>query len=241
MDFRKISNISVDCVILGFDTLHLYVLLSRRNLHMFDEQHPVLDDWILTGDHVFKSETLNESALRIFNKATGLDNAYKEQFRAFGNPDRIKNDKDLLWIKSQGRNPHTMSVAYYFLLPTDRISLNNKNTSWFHIKDLPPMGFDHKQIFEYALGDLKQKVLTEPIIFELLPDKFTLNQLQAAYETVLDKDIDNRNFRKKAVSKTYIVPLDEKQTGASKKPANLYMFSRDIYNRTSKPNQIINI
>lgn len=208
---------------------------------MFDEQHPVVDDWILTGDHVFKSENLDKSALRIFNKATGLDNAFKNQFRTFGNPERIKNEKDLLWIKSKGGNPHTMSVAYYFLLPSDRISLNNKNTSWFHIKELPSLGFDHKQIIEYALSDLKQKVLVEPMIFELLPDKFTLNQLQAAYETVLDKNIDNRNFRKKAVSKTYIVPLDEKQTGASKKPANLYMFSRDIYNRTSKPNQIINI
>ena len=241
MDFRRISNISVDCVILSFDTLSLNVLLSRRKLHMFDEYHPVIDDWILTGDHVFKSETLDKSALRIFKEATGLDNAYKNQFRTFGNPERIKNERDLLWINSKGGNQLTMSVAYYFLLPADRISLNNENTSWFHIKDLPPLGFDHKQIIEFSLTDLRQKVLAEPMIFELLPDKFTLNQLQAAYEAVLDKDIDNRNFRKKAVHKAYIVPLDEKRTGASKKPSKLYMFSRDIYNRTSKPNQIINI
>ncbi len=208
---------------------------------MFDEHSPVIDDWILTGDHVFKSETLDKSALRILKEATGLDNAYKNQFRTFGNPERIKNEKDLLWIKSKGGNPLTISVAYYFLLPADRISLNSKNTSWFHIKELPPLGFDHKQIIEFSLADLRQKVLAEPMIFELLPDKFTLNQLQAAYEAVLDKDIDNRNFRKKAVHKAYIVPLDEKRTGASKKPSMLYMFSRDIYNRTSMPNQIINI
>lgn len=241
MDLRKIPNISVDCVVFGFDGLHINILLSRRNLNMHDDKHPVIEDWILTGDHVFKSETLNASAHRIFKKTTGLDDSYKKQFRTFGNPERIKNDKDLLWVKSQGGNPYSMSVAYYFLVPTDRVRLYDKNTSWFHINELPSLGFDHKQIIEFALTDLRQKVLAEPMIFELLPDKFTLNQLQAAHEAVLDKAIDNRNFRKKAVHKTYMVPLEEKLTGASKKPARLYMFSRDIYNRTSKPNQIINI
>ena len=133
MDFKRISNISVDCVILSFDTLSINVLLSRRKLQMFDEHSPVIDDWILTGDHVFKSENLDKSALRILNKATGLDNAYKNQFRTFGNPERIKNEKDLLWIKSKGGDQLTISVAYYFLLPADRISLNSKNTSWFFI------------------------------------------------------------------------------------------------------------
>jgi hypothetical protein len=208
---------------------------------MYDNKHPVIDDWVLTGDHVFKSENLNESARRVFKKATGLDDSFNKQFRTFGNPERIKNDKDLLWLKSQGSNPHSMSVAYYFLLPAERLSMNNNNARWFPVKTLPALGFDHKQIIEFAMSDLRQKVLSEPMIFELLPDKFTLNHLQAAHEAVLDKEIDNRNFRKKAVHKTYIVPLEEKLTGASKKPARLYMFSRDIYNKTSKPNQIINI
>lgn len=241
MDFRKISNISVDCVILGFDTVRINILLSRRNLQMFDEKHPLINDWILTGDHVLKSETLDESALRIFKGVTDLEDVYKKQFRTFGNPSRIKSDKDLLWVNSMGVNQQTMSVAYYFLLPAGRISLQDKNTSWFHIKDLPSLGFDHKQIINKALADLKQKVMTEPLIFELLPDKFTLNELQSAYEAILDLEIDNRNFRKKAINKTYIVPLDEKRVGASKKPAKLYMFSRDIYKRTGDQHHIINI
>lgn len=241
MDFRKISNISVDCVILGFDSARINILLSRRRLQMFDVKHPDIDDWILTGDHVFKSETLDESAQRILKGFTGLDDAYKKQFRTFGNPKRIKNDKDLLWVNSLGVNPHTASVAYYFLLPAERVKLPDENTSWFHIKDLPVLGFDHKQIAEKALADLRQKVMTEPLIFELLSDKFTLNELQSAYEAVLDLEIDNRNFRKKAISKTYIVPLDEKRIGASKKPAKLYMFSKDIYKRTEDQHHIINI
>jgi 8-oxo-dGTP diphosphatase len=208
---------------------------------MYDEKYPVIDDWILTGSQVFKSEKLDESAIRVFKELTGLEDAYKKQFRTFGNPGRIKGDKDLLWVKSLGVNPHSMSVAYYFLLPSKKITLKNKNTQWFSLKDLPPLGFDHKQIISYACTDLKQKVMVEPLIFELLPDKFTLNELQLAYESVLNIEIDNRNFRKKAVGKTYIVPLDEKRTGASKKPASLFMFSRDIYMRTSKQTHLISI
>lgn len=208
---------------------------------MYDEKYPVIDDWILCGNQIFKSEKLDESAKRIFKELTGLDDAFKKQFRSFGNPSRIKNDKDLLWVKSQEVHPRTMSVAYYFLLPSDKITLKNANTQWFSLKDLPQLGFDHKEIIEYASADLKQKVMIEPLIFELLHDKFTLNELQVAYESALDIEIDNRNFRKKAKCKPYIVPLDEKRTGASKKPSSLFMFSRDIYNRTSKQDHIINI
>nr|WP_320119603.1 NUDIX hydrolase [uncultured Marinifilum sp.] len=241
MDFRKIPNISVDCVVLGFDTSCINILLSKRKLQMYDEKYPIIDDWVLTGDHVFKSERLDESAVRIFKGLTGLEKVYKKQFRTFGNPERIKNEKDLLWVKSLGVNPRTMSVAYYFLLPAQLIELKDDNTSWFPVKKLPQLGFDHKEIISRAIEDLKQKVMSEPIIFEFLPDKFTLNELQLAYEAVLDIEIDNRNFRKKAIGKTYIVRLDEKRVGNSKKPANLYVFSKDIYEKTNNKNQIINI
>lgn len=241
MDFRKISNISVDCVILGFDNTEIKILLSKRTLQMYDDKYPVVEDWILTGNHVYKSERLDIAALRIFKDLTGLENAYMEQFRTFGNPERIKNDKDLLWVKSRGTDPRTMSIAYYFILPSSQIILKDKNTQWFSLNDLPNLGFDHKEIILRAYSNLKYKVMSEPIIFEFLEDKFTLNDLQLAYESILDIKIDNRNFRKKAISKTYIVPLDEKRVGTSKKPAKLYMFSKDIYKRTSKNHNIINI
>ena len=241
MDFRKISNISVDCVVFGFDNVNINILLSKRKLEMHDLKYPDIDDWVLTGDHVFKSERLDESATRIFKELTGLDDVYKKQFRTFGNPERIKNEKDSLWLKSSGVDPRVMSVAYYFLLPTQMVDLRNENTKWFPIHEIPQLGFDHHEIIVSALEDLKQKVMSDPVIFEFLPDKFTLNELQLAYESVLDIEIDNRNFRKKAISKTYIVPLEEKRVGISKKPARLFMFSKDIYEKTSSRNHIINI
>lgn len=241
MDFRKISNISVDCVVLGFDNTQIKILLSKRTLQMYDDKYPEVEDWILTGNHVYKSERLDIAAMRIFKNLTGLENAYMEQFRTFGNPERIKNDKDLLWVKSRGTDPRTVSIAYYFLLPSSQIILKDINTQWFALNDLPEIGFDHKEIILRAYSNLKYKVMSEPVIFEFLEDKFTLNDLQLAYESILDIKIDNRNFRKKAISKTYIVPLDEKRVGTSKKPAKLYMFSRDIYKRTSKNHNIINI
>jgi len=241
MDFRKISNISVDCVVLGFDGNEINILLSKRTLHMHDEQYPTVDDWILTGNHIYKSERLDEAAARIFKGLTGLEEVYLKQFRTFGNPERIKNNKDLLWVKSRGTDPRTLSVAYYFLLPSSQIELKDKQTQWFSINKLPQLGFDHKEIITQAYSDLKQKVMSEPIIFEFLEDKFTLNDLQLIYEAILDIKIDNRNFRKKAIGKAYIVPLDEKRIGTSKKPAKLYMFSRDIYDKTSDKHNMINI
>lgn len=241
MDFRKIPNIAVDCVVFGLDTDGISILLSKRTLNMHDEKYPVVDDWVLTGDHVLKSERLDESAVRIFNAQTGLVDIYKKQFRTFGNPERIKNDKDLIWLKSQGVNPQVVSVAYYFLLPIEKVTLKSENTKWYPIKNLPQLGFDHEEIIAQAYNDLKQKAMSEAIIFEFLADKFTLNDLQLAYQSVLDIEIDNRNFRKKAISKPYIVQLDEKRVGGSKKPANLYMFSKDIYAKTSNKNHIINI
>lgn len=241
MDFRKIPNISVDCVVFGFTATGIHILLSKRTLNMHDDKYPVIDDWILTGDHVLKSEKLDESAERIFKGLTGLNKVYKKQFRTFGNPDRIKNEKDLLWLRSHGVTPRVISVAYYFLLSVSRVQLRDENIRWYPVKELPQLGFDHKEIISNALNDLKEKVMSEPVIFEFLDDKFTLNELQLAYESVLDMEIDNRNFRKKAISKTYIVPLDEKRIGGSKKPANLYMFSKDIYEKTGNKNPIINI
>ena len=241
MDFRKFPNISVDCVVFGLDATGIKMLLTKRTLHMHDDKYPEVDDWVLRGNHVFKSERLDQTATRIFKCLTGLEGVYMKQFRTFGNPERIKGDKDLLWVKSRGGESRTMSVAYYFILPTDKVKLKEGCTQWFPIKDLPSLGFDHLEIITRAMADIRRKIMSEPLIFEFLHDKFTLNELQHAYESVLDIEIDNRNFRKKALSKTYIVALDEKRIGTSKKPANLYMFSKDIYKKTSSKQNIVNV
>lgn len=242
MDFRKISNTSVDCVIFGFDQDGISVLLSERILHMYDDKYPAINDWVITGDLVLKSENLDESADRIMNTLTGVKGFYKHQFRTFGNPERIKNEKDVLWLKSSGIPQRVMSVAYYFLLPKNSVKLLRNNTKWFPVKQLPDLGFDHHEIIHRAFEDVKQKVLLEPVVFEFLEDKFTLNELQLLYESILDIEIDNRNFRRKIIGKTYIIPTNEKRkSGQSKKPANLYMFSKDIYQKTGNANSIISI
>jgi len=241
MDFRKISNVSVDCVIIGLDDSGLNVLLLKRSLQMYDEQYPVIDDWVLTGEHVYKSERLDESAKRIFKKYTGITTSYKKQFVALGNPDRIKNEKDVLWIKSRGSDLRTIAVAYYFLLRVEDVKLESNDLKWFSVDQLPELGFDHREIIARACDDLKQSVMLQPVIFELLPEKFTLNELQVAYQSVLNVEIDNRNFRKKAIATKYIIPLNEKRIGVSKKPASLFIFSKDVYDKIGKKSYIINI
>ena len=140
-------------------------------------------------------------------------------------------------------NPRTITVAYYFLLKTEEVDIkdNQYQANWFPVRDLPNLGFDHKQIIMEALEDLKIKCLSEPIIFELLPDKFTINEVQDVYQSILNIELDNRNFRRKLISKEYIIALNEKQVGISKKPSQLYMFSKDIYMKLFQKNYLINI
>ena len=245
MTSKEILNISVDCVVFGYDlnTKALNVLLIKRYLESEDKKQILVNDHVLTGYHVLENETLDQSATRVLKELTGLTNLYKKQFKAFGNPDRLTNETDLIWIKDQKFDKRTITIAYYFLLKTEDVDLkNNKyDAKWFPTKNLPKLGFDHEKIIKEALEDLKTKCLSEPIIFELLPDKFTINDVQDAYQSILGIEIDNRNFRRKLINKKYIIPLDEKQFGVSKKPAKLYMFSKDIYEKVFTKNYLISI
>ncbi|CAZ98393.1 NUDIX domain-containing protein [Zobellia galactanivorans] len=243
MEPEKILNISVDCVVFGYDinTKSLNVLLIKRFLER--EEEVLVNDYVLTGYHVYQKETLDETATRVLKELTGLTDQYKKQFKAFGNPDRLTNEKDLIWIRNEGFNSRTITIAYYFLLKTDDVDLKNNKyqAKWFPVNDLPELGFDHEKIILEAYEDLKTKCLSEPIIFKLLPDKFTINEVQDLYQSILGIEIDNRNFRRKLIKKKYIIALDEKQVGVSKRPAQLYMFSLDLYEKMFKKNYLINI
>lgn len=240
---EKILNLSVDCVVFGYDTntKSLNVLLINRFLE--SETKVLVDDYVLTGYHVYKDETLDDSATRVLKELTGLTNQYKKQFKAFGNPDRLMNPKDLIWIENEEFNLRTITIAYYFLLKTEDVDLkdNKFDAKWFPINALPEIGFDHEKIIVEAYEDLKVKCLSEPIIFKLLPDKFTINEVQDLYQSILGIEIDNRNFRRKLINKKYIIALDEKQVGVSKKPAQLYMFSMDIYKKMFSKNYLISM
>tara|TARA_R110000868_G_scaffold1389_1_gene10661 strand:- start:685 stop:1413 length:729 start_codon:yes stop_codon:yes gene_type:complete len=241
MDFRKIDNLSVDCVVFRLEENTLNVLLRKRTLNLYDENFPVIDDWTLPGHYVLKSNNLGETANRVFKELTGEDHLNKNQFRTYGSSTRIKSDKDLLWVRSRGAKVRTVTVAYYLIVASNKVLFDKDDSlKWFKIKSLPQMGFDHHQIVSDAYEDVKSKIITDPLIFNFVPIKFTLNELQMAFESVLDVELDNRNFRKKVSNKPYIVPLEEKQKGVSKKPSRLYMFSHDVYNQVSETDYIIN-
>jgi hypothetical protein len=231
--------------VFGYDTKakSLNVLLIRRYFESQDKAEVLVDDHVITGYHMYEQETLDETATRVLKELTGLTNQYKKQFKAFGNPDRLTGEKDLIWINSEKFNPRTITIAYYFLLKTEEVDIKNNqyHANWFPVKNLPILGFDHEQIIMEALEDLNTKCLSEPIIFELLPDRFTINEVQDVYQSILNIELDNRNFRRKMINKKYIIALDEKQTGVSKKPSQLYMFSKDVYEKLFQKNYLINI
>jgi len=241
MDFRKRDNVSVDCVIFGLNELGLNVLLRKRTLNVFDENYPVIDDWMITGGRIFISKTLEESANAIFESVTGYSVFNKTQFRTYGNPTRLKSDKDLLWVRSHGVKAQSMTIAYFFSQPMANIEVDEQEFKWFSVNDLPELGFDHSKIVRNAHEELKQKIMIDPVIFDLMEDKFTLNELQFAFESVLGIKLDNRNFRKKVLKKIYIVPLNETKKGTAKKPSKLYVFSREVYSKVSEKDFIVNV
>lgn len=230
------NSVSVDCVIFGFDFMQLNVLLVDRV--MYDEKtgKELFNDLTLTGNHIFEEEDLDEAAARILFDLTGLKNIYLEQFYTFGSPTRINRENDKAWLAANGRDPNhrIITIGYYSLLDTDKVTLEwkGRNVRWVPVSDVTELAFDHMEILQKALQALRKKLTREPIGFELLPPKFTLSQMQRLYEVILGVTLDKRNFRKKVSRMKYLVPLDEKQKGVAHKPARLYVFDRDIYETT---------
>jgi 8-oxo-dGTP diphosphatase len=213
--------LTVDCVVFGLDEADLKVLLVQRDLP------PFKDRWALPGGFVRMEESVDDAARRELREETGLtlNDLYLEQLYTFG---------DL------GRDPRgrVVSVAYYALvnLADHRVqaATDARDAAWFSVSDTPSLAFDHDEILAAALERLKGKVRYQPIGFELLPPKFTLSQLQRLYETVLERQLDKRNFRKKILSMGVLVETDEVQTDVAHRAARLYRFDEDKYRRLRK-------
>jgi 8-oxo-dGTP diphosphatase len=227
-------HVSVDCVIFGFDEGDLKVLLIERELDVIDQTSL---HYSLPGNLVDDNEDLDTSAKRVLKELTNLDNIYLEQFFAFGDPDRVKHSADAQWLNSVRDVPtaRVITVAYYSLV---RIGLYQPSASsfarkafWCPVTEVPALAFDHNIILEQALKSLKTKLRIQPIGFELLPDKFTLGQLQKVYETILGTNLDKRNFRRKILNKGFLKPLQEKQKGVPHKRAQLFEFDKEAYDR----------
>ncbi len=230
------SHISVDCVVFGYDAEQLYVLLVERTLNEIDKG--LASDWTLTGNHVFEGETIENAAHRVLHDLTGFTDVYLEQFRTFAHPDRLLKSVDQQWMKHIGLDPtrRVVTVGYLALLNTQQVNLQwmGRKVAWTPVKEVGNLAFDHNLILTEALKALREKMKHEPIGFELLPEKFTLTQLQTVYEQIFDAQFDKRNFRKKVNRMTYVIPLNEKQKGVRHKPAQLFMFSREVFDKTRK-------
>ncbi|MGV3504356.1 MAG: NUDIX hydrolase [Adhaeribacter sp.] len=209
-----IPTISIDCIIFGLDQRKLKVLLVRRSVE------PAKGSWALPGGFVLQQEDLDQSARRTLADLTGLRELYMEQVHTFGQVNRYPLRR-------------VVTVAYYALINYTLDNLqagpDTSDIQWCDILELPELVFDHQHILDTTLAYLRAKVRTAPIGFELLPEKFTLSQLQALYEAVLGTTFDTRNFRKKLLKMNLLVPLEETQQGVAHRAARLYTFNKDSY------------
>ncbi|MCF8380176.1 MAG: NUDIX domain-containing protein [Bacteroidales bacterium] len=226
-------HISVDCVIFGFDGEKLKILLLKRNIS--EDGNPVSSvDYKLPGNFISDEEDLNTAANRVLKDLTGLENIYLKQFKVFGKPDRVSKEKDLKWLHDTTGLPirRVVTVAYYSLIEINRSKIEltgNNKAEWVSIEEARELAFDHNDILNAGLSTLRTKLQFEPVGMELLPEKFTLRQLQTLYEIILSRKLDNRNFRKKVLKVNYLTAMNEKEKDVAHKPAQLYSFNKELY------------
>jgi 8-oxo-dGTP diphosphatase len=204
--------VTVDIVVFTIVDKRLNVLLVQR------QAQPYQGYWSIPGGFIYAGETLEESAARWLRERTRVDDIYLEQLYAFGQPERDPRAR-------------VITVAYYALINSDKLSPatladGQAPTHWFALSDLPDLAFDHKLIVERAVRRLKQQLKTTGIAFQLLPEKFTLTELQRVYELILSRPLDKRNFRKKMLASRILTEIDETKMEGYHRPAQLYVFKQ---------------
>ena len=214
---RNKHLVAVDCIIFGYDILEkeINLLLFKRIVE------PAKGRWSLAGGFVEPDESLDDAASRILRKLTGLESVYMKQSFAYGETKRDPGDR-------------VISIAYFALITIRDINkeLAEKNgVSWRSLSKLPELIFDHPVMVKRALYELQNQIKIRPVGFELLPEKFTLVQLQDLYAAIYQRNVDKRNFRKKILSMGILEKLDEKERETSKKGAYYYKFNENTYNR----------
>ena len=236
---KKISytynpHVSVDCVVFGFDGGKLKILLIERTI---EEQN--FSDKKLPGSIIFEEEDLDEAASRILNELTGLKNIYLSQFRCFGNPNRTKDVRDRNWLERLTRMKigRIVTVGYVALIKISRkIIFESENTAanWYDIDSLKSfqLAFDHNEIADTALEYIRHKVKSEPLmLFELLPQKFTMTQLRNLYDSIMGTTSDVRNFKKKIMQMEGLEQLDEVQKDVPYRAPRLYRFDKRMHRK----------
>lgn len=210
--------VATDCIIFGFDQGNLKLLLFKRRVK------PLEGEWSLIGSFVKLEEDVSAAAERVLEEITGLKNVFMEQLKVYGAADRDPGYR-------------CVSVGQYALIRLneyDKELVKEHGAAWYDVKELPPLVLDHGQMVHDALEKLKHKARYQPLGFELLPEKFTIPQLQSVYEAIFQKELDSRNFRKKVLSHNVLVKLDEKDKLSSKRGAYLYKFDHKRYKNLIK-------
>ena len=219
-------KLTVDAVVFGYEQGHISVVLIKRKYEPFKGQ------WAIPGGFVKNNESLEEAVERELKEETGININYLEQLYSFGDPDR----------DPRGR---VVSIAYFGLVRPDAFqisaSTDASDVQWFSIDSLPELSFDHKNILNVAIKRLQSKITYEPLGFELLDQKFPFSDLEKLYTTLLGRDIDRRNFRKKLMSLNILDELDEKLKKGSGRPANLFKFNQKRYFQLKKEGIVFEI
>lgn len=219
--------LAVDCIIFGYDLAEkeLKLLLVKRSFE------PARGKWSLSGGFVQEGEGLDDAASRILCSLTGLSDLYMQQLYSYGEIERDPGAR-------------VISTAYYALIgihEIDRDSQEQNGAHWRSISSLPDLIFDHRKMVDRALCELLTLVKVQPIGFELLPEKFTLVQLQELYEAIYQKKVDKRNFRKKILSMNLLEKQDDKEKETSKKGAWYYRFNEEKYRQFTRNGFFFNL
>jgi hypothetical protein len=211
---KAMHALTVDNLVFGCRDGHLEILLVRHG------DGPSIGQWGLPGDWLLDHETLSEAAARVLVEKTGLSNLYLEQLRTFSDLNRYPTDRILTTAFFALIRPE----AYRLVVGTYQLEVK-----WFPIGLIPKLIFDHEDILKVGIDYLKHKVCHEPIGFNLLPEKFTLLELQTLYEAILGVQLDKPNFRRKMKKMNLLISCDEKQFGVAHRAAALYRFDKDRY------------
>ena len=216
LDYFNIA-ISVDCVIFGYDNKELKVLLIKSDLEEFSGLYSLL------GDLVRPDEDLEDASYRVLNDRTGMDDVFLEQVHTFG---------------GLGRHPsgRVITTAYYSLIDIKhhKLKLSHNDLHWHAVNDIKDLAFDHKIILDTCLNRLRDQVMDHPVIFNLLPEKFSLRELQDLYQSILDIDLDRRNFRKKIAIKDWLIDLNEMENNVPHRPGKLYALKKQHQRKSLK-------
>jgi len=234
-----LRNVSVDNILFGYHDKELKVLLQR----------PIgLDKWTVTGGYIKKTESIEEAASRVTFLRTGLSGLFFQQFRTFGNPNRALDsafNSDYLSMVSGLKVPENswifdyfVSIGFYtlteFSLVEPRKGDFEEECFWWPIKELPEMMFDHELQIREALQALRIHIAHYPIGYELLPKKFTLPEIHSLYETILGKNLDDRNFAKRLLATGIIIKLQERRKIGAHRSPFLYEFDKNRYDEKLK-------